>query len=70
MAIVRGRTHPPPPTPVTGVLSRSDRSAKDGHRRAATAPISPAKTLVTADPRPAGENEKNREQEKKQLALH
>ena len=47
------------------VFSRRDRSAEDGRRRAATAPISPAHTLVTADHRPAGEDEKKREREEK-----
>ena len=33
-----------PPTPVTGVFSRRDRSAKDGRRRAATVPTSPTQS--------------------------
>ena len=59
-----GQDTPIPPTPVMGVFSRRDRSAEDRRHRAATAPISPAHTLVTADHRPDGEDEKKRKKKR------
>ena len=60
--MVRGRTRPSPKR--QSRVEDRERRDEDVRRRAETAPISPAQKLVTADPRPAGEDEKRKEGKK------